>query len=70
MRGLKFVYKPAGIPANVLIDWAMTESGGTWSGAIYWYHNTTGNVFGPNETNTGNFGSTSGTWYSYTANPL
>jgi hypothetical protein len=70
-QGSKFKYmSQIGLPV-VLIDWEMTQSGGTWSGSIYWYHNTTTNVFGPSETNTGTFSvSPSGTWYEYTANPL
>jgi hypothetical protein len=52
------------------IDWGMSESGGSWTGWITWYHNDTGNLFGPGVTRTLTPTTTSGTAYYYYQTPL
>lgn len=56
---------------RVGIDWQMSDSGGTWTGSINWWHSTTGNIFGANQSITLSPGTpASGSWYSYTTAPL
>jgi hypothetical protein len=52
------------------INWKMTYSGGVWSGTITWWHNGTGNLFGPGVTRTLTPTSTSGSAYYDTESPL
>ena len=53
------------------INWQMTVSGGVWSGSIVWWHSTTGNLFGPSQTNTLTLGTpAAGTWYHFSTSPL
>lgn len=53
------------------INWQMTQSGGVWSGSIVWWHSTTGNLFGPSQTNTLSLGTpATGTWYHFVTSPL
>jgi hypothetical protein len=56
---------------RVGINWGMSYTRSGWTGSITWWHSTTGNVFGPSQTNTLSPGSpASGTWYYFTTAPL
>ena len=60
-----------GTPEKVAIQWSMYQVGGAWTGSISWWHTTTGNVFGPNQTFTASPQLVpAGTWYSYYSAPL
>jgi hypothetical protein len=71
--GSKFTYDdPFTGASRYLMDWGMTLSRGVWVGSITWWNtSSTGNVFGPSQSDTLDYGSSySGTWYSYTADPI
>ena len=52
------------------VDWEMSESGGSWTGSITWWHSSESDLVGPSQSLTLTPGSTSGTHYYYTATPL
>ena len=52
------------------MDWEMSNSSGTWTGHITWWHDSTGNIFGPGTVTTLDPDSTSYTAYYYTTSPL
>jgi hypothetical protein len=70
MSGSMLQYSNAFTGELDAIDWGMSESGGTWSGSITWWHNSTGNLFGAGTSRTLSPTSTSGTAYYYTTSPL
>jgi hypothetical protein len=70
-RGTMLLESNALTGERIGINWAMTESGGVWSGSITWWHSNTNNVFGPSTNNTLSPGTpATGTWYYYSTSPL
>ena len=54
------------------INWGMSESNGSWTGSITWWHNSTGNMFGDGVSRTLSPTTASGTGlaYYYVTDPL
>jgi Caspase domain len=52
------------------INWQMSNSGGTWTGSITWWHSSATNLLGPSQSITFTPNRTSGTHYYYVATPL
>jgi hypothetical protein len=70
-RGTLLLETNAFTGQRIGMKWAMSESGGVWTGTITWWNSLTGNLFGPSQTNTVSPGTpASGTWYFYTNSPV
>jgi hypothetical protein len=54
------------------INWGMENSNGSWTGGMTWWHNSTGNLFGPGVTRTlgPTFFRNKAGFFSYAASPL
>lgn len=68
--GIKLVYSNAFTGEYDGIDWGMSDSGGTWTGQITWWSNSTGNLFGDSVVRRLVPTRTSGTHEYYVSSPL
>jgi hypothetical protein len=69
-RGTMLVYENPLTGEYDAMNWGMSNSSGTWTGSIVWWHESTGNLFGDSVTRTLSPTSTSGTHYYYVSTPL
>jgi hypothetical protein len=53
-----------------VMEWNMSDSGGTWTGSITWWHNTASELIGPGASMTLTPGRTGGTHYYFVNTPL
>jgi hypothetical protein len=69
-RGTFPVYSDVFTGEYDAVNWGMSESGGSWTGSITWWHNSTTNMFGPGVTRRLAPRSTSGSHYYDYQTPL